>query len=77
MKLCAEECVLNNIKCNKANCRLWIDHKEDLNCCLIAVEKNGKMTLEEVGKRLDISYVRVKQIEDKAMEKLKNSISDY
>jgi len=70
MKLCAEECVVNNVKCNKNDCRLWIDHGEDLNCCLIAVEKNGKMTLEEVGKRLNISYVRVKQIEKGALDKL-------
>jgi DNA-directed RNA polymerase sigma subunit (sigma70/sigma32) len=28
------------------------------------------MTLREVAKRLDISFVRVKQIEDKAMKKL-------
>jgi len=49
---------------------MWLDYKEDQNCTLIAVKKNGQMTLEEVGKRLDISYVRVKQIEKASLMKL-------
>jgi len=52
---------------------MWIDYKEDLNCTLIAVENNksDSMTLEEVSKRLNISIVRVKQIQDKALQKIK------
>jgi DNA-directed RNA polymerase sigma subunit (sigma70/sigma32) len=53
---------------------MWIDHKEDLNCCLIAVEKNGRMTLNEVGERLKISYVRVKQIEKATLVKLRKKV---
>tara|TARA_Y100000034_G_C6735449_1_gene326101 strand:+ start:472 stop:627 length:156 start_codon:yes stop_codon:yes gene_type:complete len=41
-----------------------------LNCALIAVEKNGAMTLREIADRLEISFVRVKQIQDKALLKL-------
>ena len=44
MKLCAQECFLNNKNCHNNECRLWIDYKEDLNCCLIAIEKNGTET---------------------------------
>jgi hypothetical protein len=74
MKLCAQECFLNNKNCHNNECRLWIDYKEDLNCCLIAIEKNGKMTLEETGKRLNISYVRVTQIEKSTIDKLQKKV---
>ena len=74
MKLCAKECFLNNKECGQKECRMWIDYKEDLNCCLIAVEKNGRMTLNEVGERLKISYVRVKQIEKATLVKLRKKV---
>jgi|TARA_R100000808_G_scaffold112_1_gene819 DNA-directed RNA polymerase sigma subunit (sigma70/sigma32) len=51
-----------------------MEYEEDLNCCLVAVEKNGNMTLNEVGKRLKISYVRVKQIETEAINKLQKKV---
>jgi len=50
--------------------RTWIDSPEDDNCIYEAIRKNGAMTLEEVGKRLGISFVRVKQLETQAMKKL-------
>ena len=71
MKPCAELCYKNNSLCEKKDCRMWISHTEDLNCTEIAVKKNGSMTLKEVGERLDISYVRVTQIEKEAVNKLK------
>jgi len=70
MKNCAEECKLKKINCKEKKCRYWIKYKGDFNCSLIAIQKNGKMTLREVADRLQISFVRVKQIEDKAIEKL-------
>ena len=74
MKLCSKECFINNKKCEQTDCRMWIDHKDDLNCCLIAIEKNGRMTLNEVGDRLKISYVRVKQIEKATLVKLQKKV---
>jgi len=70
MKTCASICYKNKSECEEQSCRMWLDYKEDQNCTLIAVKKNGQMTLEEVGKRLDISYVRVKQIEKASLMKL-------
>ena len=66
-----EEC------CSDRNCiseRCWIDYPEDDNCIYNSIEKHGAMTLEEVGKRLGISFVRVRQIEQAAMEKLRKRI---
>jgi len=54
------------------DCKYWIKYEDDLNCTLIAVEKHGSMTLREVSERLGISFVRVKQIQDKAVKKLSN-----
>ena len=64
-----------SIVCEKKECRQWIDYEEDLNCVLIAISKKGgkQMTLREVAKRLGISFVRVKQIEDSILKKLKKT----
>jgi len=70
MRECAEECQLKKKCCKKEDCRYWIDYEDDLNCSLVAVEKNGNMTLRQVADRLHVSFVRIKQIEDKALKKL-------
>jgi|TARA_R100000315_G_C5191752_1_gene111902 hypothetical protein len=70
---CLSECKLNNSACEEKNCRMWIDYKKEFNCCLETVEKNGALTLREIADRLGVSFVRVKQIQDKALEKLNKS----
>ena len=70
MKKCASECVKGNKKCKNEECRLWMDHREDLNCSLIAIERHGAMTLYQVADRLKMSYVRIKQIQDAAIKKI-------
>jgi peroxiredoxin len=76
---CYDVCSKNNSCCNKEECRYWVEYGEDLNCTILAVNKNGSMTLREVADRLNISFVRVKQIEDKAFTKLgveKNKVKE-
>ena len=72
MRDCTKKCLELDVSCPVEDCRQWIDYEEDLNCTIIAVSNNDdkKMTLREVGKRLGISYVRVKQIEDKVLRKM-------
>ena len=50
-----------------------MEYEDDLNCAVVAVNKNGckPLTLREVGDRLGVSFVRVKQIEDKVLHKIK------
>jgi hypothetical protein len=72
MKNCCNFCVIKNSPCHVNDCKHWIDYKDDLNCTLIAVEKHGAMTLREISERMGISFVRVKQIQDKAIKKLSN-----
>ena len=74
MKQCATKCYLNKQECEQKECRLYIDYPEDFNCTSIAIKKNGAMTLREVAERLDVSFVRIKQIEDKLLEKVQEGI---
>ena len=71
MRKCAADNMENDSICKKEDCKLWIKYGEDLNCTLVSVKKNGKLTLNEAGARLGISYVRVSQIEKEAVKKLK------
>jgi hypothetical protein len=75
MNECAKDCVRENKSCERTDCRMWINFKDDLNCTLVCVNKHGKMTLNEVAKRMDLSIVRIKQVQDKAIQKLKKKSS--
>ena len=71
------KCLYNKYpECHK-ECRHWINYEKDQNCLLKSVEDNGPMTLEEVAKRMEISYVRVKQIEDAASKKVIDLLEFY
>lgn len=71
MKECSKECLERGYCCEKTECRLWIDFEEDFNCSLISIYKNGSMTLHQVGERIGVSFVRVRQIEQQVIEKLR------
>ena len=68
--LCKKTCLRTGVACEASSCRHHMDYPEDLNCSLIAVDRHGDMTLEEVAKRLNLSLVRIKQIEQGALLKL-------
>jgi len=73
MRECAKKCSMAKTCCEETDCRLHIEYTSDLNCTLIAIEKYGPMTLEEIGKRHHVSTVRAKQIVDLALVKLKKT----
>ena len=70
MTKCVKTLMKYNVDCPCKDCRLWIDYEEDQNCTLVAVKKQKTMTLREVADRMGISFVRVKQIQDKACTKI-------
>jgi len=74
MKKCLEICKNLNVACPVKECRYWISYPEEANCMLESVRVNGSMTLRQIGERLDISFVRVKQIQDNALKKIKKFI---
>ena len=74
MKKCSEDCIRFNYSCANDKCRHWIDYEDEKNCSLISVHINGPMTLMQIAERLNISFVRVAQIEKKALKKLSKVI---
>jgi len=73
---CAKECDEKKVSCDREKCKFWINYEEDFNCCLISIEKNGSMSLRDVGERLHLTPVRIKQIQDNALKNLKKKNFD-
>jgi len=73
MRKCLQECILKDKVCAQKDCRGWIEYKDDLNCSFLSIKKYKVLTLEEVAKRLNLSIVRIKQIQDKALQKLQKN----
>ncbi len=73
LRACAKLCMVTDKQCDKKECRHFIDYPDEFNCVLITVFKNGNLTLRETAARLGISFARVKQIEKKALLKMRKS----
>lgn len=73
LRACSRECLKSKTACPVKDCRLWIDFKNEYNCTLISIYDNGPMTLRQIAERSGISFARVKQIETKALIKIKNT----
>jgi DNA-directed RNA polymerase sigma subunit (sigma70/sigma32) len=74
MKECVKKCYVARSPCQNRQCRMNLEYEEDLNCAIIAVNKHGPMTLAEIAQRHGISTVRVKQIVDATLLKLKKTL---
>lgn len=75
---CAKRCRELEVSCPITDCRMWIDYEDENNCCLVSIEEKQKdgsdkgLTLHEVSDRLQINYLKVRQIEIDALRKLSN-----
>lgn len=58
--------------CEEKSCKYWLDYPKELNCTFVTVERNGALTLREIADRMGVSFVRVKQIEDRAIKRIKD-----
>ena len=74
IKDCSKACIENDVECDFKKCEHWINFGEDHNCDLVSIQKHGQMTLRQVGERIGVSYVRIKQIEDAAIKKIRNTL---
>tara|TARA_B100000212_G_C27278844_1_gene492151 strand:+ start:308 stop:571 length:264 start_codon:yes stop_codon:yes gene_type:complete len=70
---CSRKCMNEQKSCTKSECKYFIEYEDEYNCTLVSIYENGRMTLREIGDRLGISFARVKQIEAKALQKIKNT----
>ena len=71
LRQCSRTCMKEKAECSQKDCRLWIDFPKEYNCTLVSVYEHGPMTLREVAEREHLSFARIKQIETKALKKLK------
>jgi len=74
--LCKEACKKLDVSCPNRTCKYYIDYEDELNCSLVSIEKNGPMTLREVADRLNISFVRIQQIEERVLAKAKEQFNE-
>tara|TARA_R100001591_G_scaffold41915_1_gene53237 strand:- start:191 stop:442 length:252 start_codon:yes stop_codon:yes gene_type:complete len=77
LRECSRKCIELETECPCTECRLWIDYPDEKNCSLISINENDSMTLREVGERLGISFARVKQIEQKALSRIRKFNIDW
>ena len=68
---CIDETLNLNLPCLNNKCRYYLEFPKDLNCTHIAIAKNGKMKLEQIGERLQLTSARIKQIENDAIANFK------
>jgi DNA-directed RNA polymerase sigma subunit (sigma70/sigma32) len=72
---CSQECMNQKISCKNKECRHWINYKKEHNCSMISIYLHGRMTLKQISERLGISIARVKQIEDRALQRIRSVIN--
>ena len=72
LRECSRKCINKKRACKDTDCRLWQDYPAEYNCTLVSVYENGPMTLREIAEREQLSFARIKQIETKALKKLKS-----
>lgn len=62
-----------NKNCKKKSCRFWCDINENNNCIINKANEKSH-TLQEIGDILNISRMRVCQIEKSILKKMKENI---
>jgi transcriptional regulator with XRE-family HTH domain len=70
---CSKLCMSKGVGCPVDTCRYWIDYEKENNCSLVSVELNGPMSLVQIAERLNLSFVRISQIENKVKKKLRTN----
>lgn len=70
-KTCFFEHSARSICCEKKACKYWINNQKGLNCTIITA-KNGAIPLHEIGHIMGMTRMRVCQLENKILSKIKN-----
>jgi hypothetical protein len=65
---CFAEHEKRNLTCEKSNCRMWIDDKSCLNCCILKAREPH--TLQEIGDLFGVTRMRICQLEKAILKKV-------
>ena len=65
------------LTCNKKTCKHWNNSSENLNCNIIASNQRGMHTLQQIGDMLNITRMRVCQIEKSVYNKILKKFSAF
>ena len=68
---CSKKCKELKTACPVKDCKHWIEYEDEHNCALVSIYEHGPMTLRQIAERLHLSFARIKQIETKALAKIK------
>jgi hypothetical protein len=63
------------VNCKKTSCRQWMKSDKFHNCAIIGAN-SGPMTLQEIGEILNVTRMRVCQIEKSILDKLADHTCD-
>ncbi len=67
---CFHEHEKRHLECLKSSCRYWLSNGSSYNCTIIE-SKNGGLKQEIVGELLDLTRMRICQIEQSVLKKIK------
>ncbi len=68
---CFAEYEKRNTTCGKKSCRQWMNSDSNLNCAVIAANRNDEgMTLQQIGDIFEITRMRVCQLEKASLQKI-------
>lgn len=67
---CVQQIKNSGFPCTNSKCDYYLEYEKDLNCTFVCVQNNGALTLRDTAERLGVSYVRIKQIEERALKKI-------
>jgi len=62
------------IQCEKTDCQYYLEGIEQHQCCTIIAAKSGPMTLENIGNALCRTKMRISQIQQSTIKKMKKLI---
>jgi hypothetical protein len=61
--------------CKRETCKHWIDYEKGCNCAVATVQKEGSLTLQEIGKIYKLTRMRICQIEKSLCKKITEELS--
>ncbi len=68
---CFSEHEKRSLACQKSTCRQWMDSACNMNCVIIAANRNDEgMTLQQIGDIFGITRMRICQLEKASLQKL-------